>query len=120
MHYSYPEVGFSLVHSYSDFHDFSVCLFVGGDFEVVWAFVFSFRVRGPPDQAFEPLLVDEASVSRYGALIDSWVHTDWFWRLFCWMVLHLLSSDLEYSKSLLVAAAHMGISEVKIKLTVER
>lgn len=77
VHYSDPEVCFSLVHSYGDFYSFSVCLLVGGDFEVVWAFVFSFRVRSPPDEAFEPLLVDEASVSGYGALIDLWIYVDW-------------------------------------------
>ena len=79
---------------------------MGGDFEVVWAFVLSFGVWGPPDEAFEPLLVDESSVSGYGALVDSWVDVDWFWFLFGWLVLHLLSSDLEYSESLL-AAWHM-------------
>ena len=77
MHYSYPEVFFSLVHSHGDFYNFSVCLLVSSDFEVVWAFVFSFRVRSPPDKAFQPLLVDEASVPRDCALIDSWIHVDW-------------------------------------------
>jgi len=76
VYYSYPEVVFSLMHSHGDLYDFSVCLLVGGDFEVVWAFVFSFRLRRPPDQAFEPLLVDEASVPRHSALIDLWVHAD--------------------------------------------
>jgi hypothetical protein len=42
VHYSYPEVFFSLVHSQSDFYNFPVCLLVSGDFEVVWAFIFSF------------------------------------------------------------------------------
>ena len=73
-----PRSLFSLVDSYCDLNDFSVCLFVGGDFEVVWAFVFSFGVRGPPDEAFEPLLVDKSSVPGYGALVDSWVDVDWF------------------------------------------
>lgn len=77
MHDAYPEVCFSLVYSYCDLYDFSVCLFVGGDFEVVWAFVFPFRARSPPDEAFEPLLVDEATVSGYGALVDSWIDVDW-------------------------------------------
>jgi len=35
------------------------------------------------------------------------------------LALHLLSSDLEYSESLLVAVAHVGIGEAKIKLAVE-
>jgi len=102
VHYSYPEVGFSFVYSYGDFHDLSICLLVGGDSEVIWAFVFSFRVRSPRDKAFEPLLVDEAAVSRYGALVNSWIYVDWFKSLFGWSGLHFLSSDLEYSKSLLV------------------
>ena len=78
VHYAYPEVCFSLVHSHCDFYDFSVCLFVGGDLEVIWAVVFSFSRRSPPDKAFEPLLVDEAAVSGYGALVDSWIDVDWF------------------------------------------
>jgi len=77
VHYAYPEVCFSLVHSYGDFDGFSVCLFVGGDFEVVWAFVFSFGVGSPPYEAFEPLLVDVASVPWYGVLVDSWIYVDW-------------------------------------------
>jgi len=68
---------------------------------MVWAFIFSFRARSPPDKAFQPLLVDEASVPRDGALIDSRIHVDWLQLLFCRKALHLLASDLEYSKSLL-------------------
>ncbi len=76
---------------------------MSSDSEMVWAFVFTFGAWSPPDEAFQPMLVDEASVSGDGAFIDSWIHVDWLQFLFCGKRLHLLTSDLEYSKSLLAA-----------------
>jgi len=101
MHYSNPEIIISLMHPHCNFYDLSVCLLMGRDFEMVWVLIFSIRMRRPPNKAFQPLLINEASMSGYCALIDSRIHMYWL-KFLSREALHLFASDLEYSKSLLM------------------
>jgi hypothetical protein len=71
-----PEVSMSLMHPNCDFYDLSIGLFIRSDCEAVGveAAIFSARTRCIPDQAFQPLVVDEASMLGDRVLIDSWIH----------------------------------------------
>lgn len=75
-----PEIRASLMHPDRDFHGLPVGLFVGDDCEVIGALIFSTRGWCIPDQAFQPLIVDEASVLWDCTLVDSWIHV---YRLEC-------------------------------------
>lgn len=74
VHDTDPEVSTSLVDPNCDSYNLSVGLFVGDDSEVVGAVIFSTRRRRIPDQAFQPLMIDEASVPGDRASIDPWIH----------------------------------------------
>lgn len=69
-----PEVSTSLVDPNCDFYNLSVGLFVSDDSEVMGAVIFSTGRWRIPDQAFQPLMIDEASVPGDRALIDPWIH----------------------------------------------
>lgn len=69
-----PEVLESLMDSNCDFYNFSIGLFVDNDSEVIGLVIFSTRNRSIPDYAFQPLIINKASVPGDRVLVDPRIH----------------------------------------------